>query len=375
MENLNSYLLVNTGYLRSNIRTILKEISARAPGSSLIPVLKDDAYGLGLEQIAETAAEFDEIQFLACAHISEGLRIRNCGIQKDILILGNPVTHLIPAAIRSGLILTLSRSGIVEDISEAAVSLGINEIPVSIEIDSGLHRTGLMPGEELSELIRSLKECRNISFRIVGIYSHFSNPGSEKYCEEENRAFSAGVAQLSHAGITAPLCHISSSASFEQHPEYSMDAVRIGRRLYMDAPSVSDGSIREIASWRAFITGIYHREKGSALGYGKKTVLEKDSDIAVISVGYGDGLDLQLSECHAPVLAGGMRCPILACFMDQAIIDITGCDVAAGSEVTLFGYDKDGNYLSSQELALMIGDNEGCGLYSGISARVERRYI
>ena len=370
----NSYLLTDLNIFKENIREILNEIAERAPRSSLIPVLKDDAYGLGLEVIGSAAAEFDEIKFIACAHVSEGLRLRKAGVTKDIMILGNPVKHMIREALLADLTLTISCLETLEEIIEAAGELHTGKIKVQIEIDSGLHRTGFLPGSELSEFIREFKPFLDL-FELCGIYSHFSSADSKEICDEEYCTFLAGIAELNRAGIQSSLMHISSSASFENFPEYSMDAVRIGRRLYMDAPEVTDGRIQELASWRAYITGIYHRKKGDSIGYGKKMLLDSDKTLAVISVGYGDGLNEALVEKHAPVLAGGKRRPMLACFMDQTIIDISETDCRTGDEVTLFGYDEKGNYLSSQELALMIGENEGCGLTGAISSRVERKYI
>lgn len=370
----NSYLLTDLNIFKKNICEILNEISERTPHSSLIPVLKDDAYGLGLEKIAAAVAEFDEIKFIACAHISEGLRLRKAGIRKDIMILGNPVKHMVREALLADLTLTLSCPETLEEIIQAAEELNTGKIKIQIEIDSGLHRTGFLPGSELNEFIREFKPYMKL-FELCGIYSHFSSPDSKAVCKEEYGIFMAGIAELNRAGIQSSLMHISSSASFENFPEYSMDAVRIGRRLYMDAPGIMDGRIHELASWRAYITGIYHRKKGDSIGYGKKMRLESDKTLAVISVGYGDGVNEALVEKHAPVLAGGKLCPMLACFMDQTIIDLSGTDCSTGDEITLFGYDKNGNFLSSQELALMIGDNEGCGLTGAISSRVERLYI
>ena len=96
--------------------------------------------------------------------------------------------------------------------------------------------------------------------------------------------------------------------------------------------------------------------------------------MATIGVGYGDGLNEALAACHAPVLVHGKRCPLLACCMDQSFVDVTGLDVQVGDEVTLFGCDREGNILSSQEVANLIGDNEGCGLTSALSSRVARLY-
>ena len=125
-----------------------------------------------------------------------------------------------------------------------------------------------------------------------------------------------------------------------------------------------------ILAWRACITDVRHRRAGDALGYGGAYVLPADADIAILSVGYGDGLPIAWAERHAPILVRGERRPLLACCMDQCFADVTGLGCAPGEEVTLFGPG-----LTSQEAALLCGANEGCGITAALTDRVERIYL
>ena len=370
----NSYLLVDTSILRRNISRVLSELPG---GVSMIPVLKDDAYGLGLERMAGVLSEFAQVTCIACAHVSEGIRLRDSGYRGDILILGNPVPCFIPDAVSRSLTVTLAERSALRNVLSAAAAAGAGSVKVQVEIDSGLHRTGFAPGAELGEFLSELGAASSGDVRIelTGVYSHFSNPGDPAVCGAEYNAISAGLSQIRGSGYDIPSVHVLSSAGLENTPQYHFDAVRIGRRLYMDAPGVYGGEIAEIASWRTYITGIYERKKGDSLGYGGKYTFAGDAMTALIGVGYGDGLNEELVAVNAPVLVKGRRCPLLACFMYQAIIDISGIDCSVGDEVTLFGYDSGGTLLPSQEIALMIGDNEGCGLISALSPRVERVYI
>jgi alanine racemase len=149
------------------------------------------------------------------------------------------------------------------------------------------------------------------------------------------------------------------------------DAVRIGRGLYMDAQDAPVGGIREVASWRAAIVGIRDYPAGTRLGYGQGVILEKDTRVAMVNVGYGDGLNHRVAA-GGPALVDGQTAHFLGCCMDQSFLDVGDIPCQVGSEVTLFGYDREGNFLSSQEVSLLIGDNEGCGLISDLSPRVER---
>ena len=232
---------------------------------------------------------------------------------------------------------------------------------------------GVEPGAEMEELIRELKQGSDC-LQVTGAFTHFADLDNEPLSREQWDLLGLAIGQLEGAGIPIPMRHICGSAGSELHPQYRMDGVRIGRRLYMDHPTRPLGNIEEVASWRTYITNIRALKAGDQLGYGGHCVLERDAVVATIGVGYGDGLNPALAQCRAPVLVGGERGRLLTCCMDQSMIDVTGIDCRVDDEVTFFGWDGKGNYLSSQEVSLLIGDNEGCGLISDLSPRVARIY-
>lgn len=365
----NSYILIDMEQVRANIRTILSQLPA---GTSLIPVLKDNAYGLGLEPVAKVLMEFPQIDMIAVSHMSEGAALRQCGFTGDILVLGGTAGFLLSLAVEHRLTLALGRLGLVPQLAEIARKQGA-KAKVQVKIETGLHRIGLMPGAELDQLVRELRQAGDC-LSVTGAFTHFANLDDPERTEGQFEAFTKGVEQLEAMGIPVPMRHISGSAASELYPEYALDGVRIGRRLYMDHPTRPLGDIREAASWRTFITNLRELKAGDQLGYGGHCVLDHDAVVATIGVGYGDGLNTALAECRAPVLVGGMRGKLLACCMDQSMIEVTGIPCNLDDEVTLFGYDSQGNFLSSQEVALLIGDNEGCGLISDLSPRVARIY-
>lgn len=364
----NSYLHVDLGTLRENLETILSSLPAEC---SIIPVLKDDAYGLGLERVAAVLEEYDRVSLAAVAHVSEGLILRGAGFKKDILVMGSPLPFQLEAAILSGLTMALGSMEAFSMINASAAALGL-KAKVHIKVDTGLHRIGFEPGAELDALCRELAGCGNIE--VTGAFSHFSNAENGDSCKEQYGLFLSAVESIERAGISVPMRHICCSAASELYPQYALDAVRLGRRLYMDKPTDGDGIVKELASWRGYITAVKARKAGESIGYGGKCVLEKDCLIATLGVGYGDGLQGALCDIHAPVLIKGQRCRLMACCMDQSFADVTGLDCKPGDEVCFFGYDSAGNFLSSQEVALLIGGDEGCGLTSAISTRVARVY-
>ncbi len=368
IQNHNSYLLVDLACLRQNTRAILSTLRG---GTQLIPVLKDDAYGLGLVPVARTLCDFPEIRLLAVAHVSEGLTLREAGIGREILVMGAALPNQLPAAVEAGLTLACGRPGFLTELSAAAERCG-RTAKTQIKIDTGLHRIGLEPAE-LDTFLEEFTACGD-KVEITGVFSHFSDVGDTALNEREYALFCEAIGKLERSGIEPALRHIACSASSERWPQYNIDGIRCGRRLYMDSPDRPTGMIRELASWRSFITQIKDRCAGEKLGYGGAVTLTRDSRIATVGVGYGDGLNQALFQVHAPVLIGGRQCTLLACCMDQCMVDVTGLDCTVGDEVTFFGYDAAGNFLSSQEIANMVSRDEGCGLTSALSPRVARVY-
>ena len=366
--NHNSYLLVDRALLHQNACTILDGLGEK---TELIPVLKDDAYGLGLVPIAQTLCKLPAIHTLSVAHVSEGLELRAAGIDREILVMGGALPFQMEAAVNADLTLACGHIGFLTGFAAAAAKLG-KKAKVQLKIDTGLHRIGFEM-EELDALLEELHACAE-RVEITGTFSHFSDVADEALNLKEYNCFLAAVDYLTIHGIIIPMRHMACSASSESWPQYNLEAVRCGRRLYMDRPEKPDGSIREIASFRSFITQIKKRPAGEKLGYGGAVTLEKETLVATVGVGYGDGLNQELFRIHAPVLVGGKRCKMLCCCMDQCMIDVTGVNCEVGDEVTFFGYDAAGNFLSSQEIAAMVNRDEGCGLTSALSARVARIY-
>ena len=387
----NSSLIIDTDKLRENVRTILRSLPA---GTKLIPVVKDDAYGMGMVGVARTLSAFPEIGCFAVANVSEGVTLRREGIRQDILIMGSTLPFQYAPAVECDLTVTVSRLGMVPELAEVCKAQS-KPLNVQIKLETGMHRIGVEPGEELAALIGELKAAQEW-VHVTGAFSHFAWPGNAEVCEAQYKKLRKYIAikemskikiieknvlnnilsekeQLKAAGIPVPMCHISASESSELFPQYALDAVRIGRRLYMDHPKKPLGNIQEVVSWRSYLTNVKQRHAGDSLAYFGKYVLDKDTVVATVGVGYGDGLNEKLVACHAPVLVGGKRCPLLACCMDQCFVDVTGVeDAKVGDEITFFGYDSDGNFLSSQETANLIGDDEGCGLTSALMHRVAR---
>lgn len=226
----NSSLIVDTDKLRENVRTILRSLPA---GTKLIPVVKDDAYGMGMVGVARTLSAFPEIGCFAVANVSEGVTLRREGIRQDILIMGSTLPFQYAPAVECDLTVTVSRLGMVPELAEVCKAQS-KPLNVQIKLETGMHRIGVEPGEELAALIGELKAAQEW-VHVTGAFSHFAWPGNAEVCEAQYKKLLAGAEQLKAAGIPVPMCHISASESSELFPQYALDAVRIGRRLPVKA--------------------------------------------------------------------------------------------------------------------------------------------
>lgn len=364
----NSILSVDLKRVRQNVKAILSELE----GGQLIPVLKDNAYGLGLETMGHLMEEFPQISTLAVAQVEEGAVLRKAGITREILVMGGIPNHLLRAAVELDLTIAVGRLELLPVLALLGRSLE-RPVKVQIKIETGLNRTGVAPGEELAHLLEEWRTEKG-TFQVMGAFSHFADLSDQSRVQAQYRLFLEGVEQLQAGGIEIPLRHISASAAHELFPQYRLDGVRVGRRLYMDHPTQPTGRVSETATWRTWITNLRTLQAGAPLGYGGKVFLERDATVATIAVGYGDGLSEELVRVHGPVLVGGERTRLMACCMDQTLVDVTGIPCRVGDPVTLFGWDERGNLLPSQEVALLVGEDEGCGLTSQLSPRVARVY-
>lgn len=366
----NSYIEVDMQTLRENMAGIAAAIT---PGTGIIPVLKDNAYGFGLVPIARALEPLDCVRGFSVSHVSEGLELRSGGINKGILVMNSALPFQLEAAVEAGLSLACGRPGFATELRAAAHAAG-KTAHIHIKIDTGLHRIGFVPGEELGAFITELRASGG-EITVDGVFSHFSAPECIERTEEEYGRFLDGIAQLERAGVQIPLRHISCSAASELYRKFDLDAVRIGRRLYMDSPDKPTGLVKELASWRSYIAVVHERRAGERVGYGDGLILDKDTRVATVGIGYGDGLSHRFAEMNAPVLVRGKTAHIITVFMDQCLVDVTGIDCVPGDEVTVFGYDGRGGYISSQSQALLTGALEGCGITSGLSSRVARVYV
>jgi len=380
----NSYLEVDLNIIKENLRTIRRQLPAH---TQLIPVLKGNAYGFGAIPVAKALTEDGIVRTIAVAQVCEAAELRQAGITQDLLVLGAVPLRQLPQAVQYDVRLSVFDADTAAALEEEAARQG-KQAGIHFKIETGLNRIGVRPGEPLEALLAFLKQCPHL--KPEGVFSHFID-GEIPNCPtaaKQLALFREAVRQIEASGFDPGLRHISNSGASEWYHEADLDAVRIGRRLYMDSQAeclkrsgtaaddtaAGQPAIREPGSWRTEITALHGVPAGESVGYNSLFTAKTFTRTAVIGVGYGDGLCTGLLKAGGYALIHGKKAPYLGMCMDQTILDVSGIDCAVGDEVTLFGRSSDGHLLSAQYVASLIG-NEGVYLTDILGNRVERRYL
>lgn len=348
-----AYLEVDLNNLEHNLREIRKIMPE---GCRLMAVVKAQAYGHGAY---ETAVHLNKlgVRDYAAATVDEGIELRKYGVAGEILILGYTAINRISELKKYDLTQTLISY-------EYAGILSKQGIPVKthIKIDTGMHRLGI-PWEE-TEKVKKIFSMKNI--RVCGMFTHLCcadgrTPKDEAFTKEQTDNFYHVVNELKKSGIMLPKLHIQSSYGLLNYPEISGDYVRIGIALYGVLSSAKDETLlqpdlRPVLSLKSRVALVRPVKKGESVGYGRTFTAKRDSRIAIISIGYGDGYPRALSGGRGSVLINGREVPIVGRIcMDQLAVDVTDAgDVARGDEAVLIGMEGCGE-LSAPRVADSAG--------------------
>ena len=314
------------------------------PKTRIMAVVKTDAYGHGALELTGLMEDVPYVGGYAVASADEGYVLRMHGRKKPILILGYSFPDQYDDIIEHRLIPTIFDLESAIGMAEAAQRAG-RVVPVHIKLDTGMGRIGYPVTEEAADEIAHIAR-RIPELRTEGIFTHFSRADEEDktYTRQQGEAFSRMLGMLKERGVGSLVRHVSNSAAILDLPEYNMDLVRAGIILYGLYPSGETKNkrvdLKPLLSLKSRVVHVKNMPAGSALSYGGTCVLQRDSVIATIPVGYGDGYARTLSG-KGWVLIRGKRAPICGRIcMDQFMVDVTRIPgTAVGDAVTLIGRD------------------------------------
>ncbi|MGA2877447.1 MAG: alanine racemase [Bryobacteraceae bacterium] len=370
-----SWVEISLKQIVENFRAVRDVVG---PGVEVMPVVKADAYRHGAVEVSRALATAGA-RWLAVSNVEEGAILRDRGIATRILVMAD----FLPAE-RSGLLdydLTpvIHSLGDIAEWDRVANARGIAG-DYHLKIDSGMGRLGTRAS--VSEILAAVGAAKHA--RLEGLMTHLASSANylTTQTEEQLRLFQGICSELAQAGVHPPILHLASSTPIAYgRREAWQRMVRPGHAVYGYVSPVAKGTapprlleVRPALTWKTAVLAVKDLPAGALVGYGGMYRTIQPTRIAVLAVGYADGIPHRLSN-KGRVIANGHLAPIIgAVSMDLTTIDITHCPpLATGDAVTLLG-SEGGVSIDAQQIARIAG-TISYSVLCGIHARVKRIYV
>ena len=371
-------LIHNLNHFRSGLK----------PGTKTMAMVKAFSYGSGSFEIANVL-QFHRVDYLAVAYADEGVELRKAGIHLPIMVM-SPEEQSLDTLLKYNLepeiynlhILNLLESAIARN--QTSIQ---QDVRIHIKLDTGMHRLGFAE-EELAPLIEHLSN--NPGLRVQSVFSHLAaseDPAEDEFTLKQISRFTEMSSRITSALSYPVLLHILNSAGITRFPQAHFDMVRLGIGLYGVGSSAAEQALlRNVSTLKSVVTQVKCIPAGDTIGYNRKGKAEQDTLIAIIPVGYADGLNRRLGNGRGNLYIHGIPAPIIGNIcMDLTMLDITrhaspvtrhaspvashdNPEVREGDEVIIFGDQH-----PVTELAKEIGTIP-YEVLTGISRRVKRIY-
>ncbi len=355
---------IDLAVLRRNVKLIRQSLPEN---TKLLAVVKADAYGHGIVQVARNALRAGA-DWLAVARTDEGIGLRNMGINVPVLVLGAAWGQEIEDGVLHDLTLTVTDAEMIHTIQHCAARherVG----KIHLKIDTGMGRIGVRTEDEVQAVLDALTACDAV--HMTGAFTHFADADGADlaYTEMQLARFNALTALLPK-GI---LRHCANSAAIHRCPEARMDMVRAGISMYGYPPVHTDMPLMPVMDWRTAVTHVKQVQAGDKISYGCTYTADKLMTLATVACGYGDGYH-RCGSGHAEVIIHGRRCPVVGRIcMDQMMVDVTDLNVQPGDEVTLIGREGDA-VITADELGAW-SSTISYEVLLAATERVHRRWI
>lgn len=348
----------NLNYYRSKL----------SPATKVMAMVKAFSYGTGSIEIAKVL-QYRKIDFLAVAIADEGIELRNNGIEVPIVVM-NPEEHSFDAMIENRLEPNIYRFKLLEQFDEALKRNAVNNFPVHLKVDTGMKRLGFDHPEEVKKVTAYIRSRETMYIR--SLFSHLAvsdDPANDPFTNLQFNRFREYCDSVAESFNYKILRHILNSSGIERFPEMELDMVRLGIGLYGASPNIQH-ELQNVATLKTTISQVRTVEPGETIGYGRKGFAEQPMTIAILPIGYADGLNRRLSNGVGKVLIGGVKVPIVGTIcMDMCMVDITGVHAIEGDRAIIFGED-----LPVNEVASKLG-TISYEILTSIGQRVKRVYF
>lgn len=345
----------------NHYRSLLK------PETKMVCMVKAFGYGAGYYELAKTLQEH-RCDYLAVAVADEGAELRKEGISIPIIVM-NPEFSSFNVLFENHLEPEVYSFRLLDALIRETERRGITSYPIHVKIDTGMHRLGFQPND-IPELCKKLKDQSGLTVRstfshLVGSDSYIFDDFTHQQLDKFTQAAHCLEEGLDHKVIK----HILNSAGIERFADYQMDMVRLGIGLYGVSASGQKG-LRNVSTLKTTILQIQNVPAGDSIGYSRKSYVQRDSRIAIIPIGYADGLDRHFSNGGGEVLINGKRCPIVGNIcMDACMVDVTDIQANEGDSVIIFGDELPVSELSDKLKTIPYE------ILTSISPRVKRVYF
>lgn len=365
-----AWVEIDINSLIHNARVLQKALPA---GCRMMAVVKANAYGHGDIEVA-AALSREGVDAFAVATADEGIRLRWYGIKGEILVLGYTDPQRIPELVRFRLSQTIVDAAYAKELDWAG-----RPLQVHIKVDTGMHRLG----ESCEHVggIAQIFRCGNL--KINGIFTHLcslegNRPDDIAYSGLQAQRFQSLLDALKARGITLPRAHMMSSYGVLSRYGTGHGYARIGIALYGAASLQSEGryiDLRPVLALRANVALVRTVPAGESAGYGRLFIAQRETRLAVVTIGYADGVPRSLSCGKGSVLLRGRSAPIVGSVcMDQLTVDVTDIpDVERGDTATLIGRDGPAEITAAQ--AAMDAGTIPNELLCCLGGRLERAYL
>ena len=321
-------------------------LRALAPhGCRFLGLVKANGYGHGARRIARKLQSLGA-DMLAVACLAEAKELREAGITLPILCLGQTLPELAGLLSDYDVIQTVEDLDTARALSAAAVAAGKTQ-KVHVKLDTGMSRLGFLwtkDGDHTKVLDDIAALCALPGLEAEGLFTHFSDStGSEEYTMDQFTRFLDAKAALEERGVHFAIYHCGASGAVLNYPCTHLDMIRPGILLYGHYPDSGleglDGpGLMPVMKLKSRVSAVRDLPAGTCVSYGRTAVLERDSRLAVVPIGYGDGYPRCLSG-RMDMVVRGKACPIVGrVCMDMCMIDVTDLPEArAGDEVLVYG--------------------------------------
>lgn len=304
-------------------------------GTRIMAMVKAFAYGAGPAEIA-SLLEYQRVSYLAVAIADEGVELRNAGVTLPVMVM-NPDPTAADTIIKYNLEPEIFSIESFERFASVASKHGLINYPVHIKIDSGMHRLGFLP-EDIETLAGMIK--RTESVKIISVFSHLAgseDPSLDHFTHMQASVFLKAAGQIQEATGYTFLRHLLNSSGITRFPQYQFEMVRPGIGMY-GVGHFDKLQLKTAGRFKTRISQVKLIRAGEPIGYGCADVSDKDRIIAILPVGYADGLNRKLGNRNGNLFIKGARVPLVGNIcMDLCMADITGLSAEPGDEAEIFG--------------------------------------